>query len=86
MNQESAVMERTVAKDKPKRNDRAVKIEKDLAMMMNYIVDTEFTPHGSVAEYLSSIVRPIVERDYKKAAAAFEARKPKGKPPTDPTD
>lgn len=69
------VLEPRVPTDKPKRDDRAVKIAKDLAVMMNYIVDTDFTGHDSVAEYLSHIVRPIVERDYKKATEAFEQRK-----------
>jgi hypothetical protein len=67
-----------VATPKPKRDDRAVKIARELAVMMNFIVDSGSTEHESVAEYLSTIARPIIERDYEKAQRHFPKPKKGG--------
>jgi uncharacterized protein related to proFAR isomerase len=74
---EPALLEPKVSKEKPKRDDRAVKIARDLAVMMNFIVDAGSTEYESVAEFLSAIARPAVEREYKKALEHFNRRQPR---------
>lgn len=51
-------------KSKTKRNDRAVKIEEELARKAAFIADTQGT---YIAEYLSILLRPLIERDFAKA-------------------
>jgi hypothetical protein len=62
---------------KPKRDDRAVKIARELAVMMNFIVDSGSTEFDTVASYLSAIARPAIERDYEKALQHFVRARPR---------
>jgi hypothetical protein len=56
-------------------DDRAVKIARELWVMMNFIIDSGSTEHETVAEYLSSIARATIERDYEKAQRHFKPKK-----------
>ena len=51
----------------PKRNDKTVKIERDLGTMAGLIAETKGI---STAEYLSKLLRPLIERDWPKAVQA----------------
>ncbi len=59
--------------DKPKRNDKTVKIDRDLATRAGLIADTKGI---SMAEYLSEVLRPIIDRDWPKAVKAAGPRNP----------
>lgn len=48
-------------KAKPKRDDKAAKIARDLVRKAKFIADTKGI---SIAEYLSDKLRPIIERDW----------------------
>jgi hypothetical protein len=63
------------ASPKPKRDDKAVKIARELWVMMNFIIDSGSTEHETVAEYLSSIARSTIERDYEKAQRHFKPKR-----------
>jgi hypothetical protein len=52
-------------RDRPKRDDKAVKIDRSVAMKAKLVADTR---RMSVAEYLSELLRGPVERDWQKAA------------------
>lgn len=61
---------------KPKRNDKAVKIERDLAVKASVIA--EQLGYDSMAEYLSDLLRPLIERDWPKALKTLDHKaKPK---------
>lgn len=60
---------------KPKRDDKVVKIARELWVMMNFIIDSGSTEHETVAEYLSAIARSTIERDYDKAQRHFKVKK-----------
>lgn len=60
--------------NKPKRNDKAVKIERDLAVKAALIA--EQLGFDSMAEYLSSILRPLIEKDWPKALKALDGPPP----------
>jgi hypothetical protein len=53
-----------MAKGRQPRNDKAVKIARDLATKAKVIADTL---EISIAEYLSDILRPHIEKDWPKA-------------------
>ncbi len=50
--------------DKPKRNDKAVKIARDLAIKAKVIAEAKGI---TIAEYLTSLLRPHVEKDWPRA-------------------
>jgi hypothetical protein len=52
-------------RDKPKRDDKAVKIDRGLAMKSKLIAETR---RITVAEYLSELLRAPIDRDWQKAA------------------
>jgi hypothetical protein len=54
---------------KPKRQDKAVKIARDIATKAKLIAETR---GQTVAEYLSGLLRPLVERDWPKAVRQIE--------------
>ena len=61
---------------KPARDDKAVKISRDLAVKAKVIAETRGV---SVAEYLSDLLRPPVERDFPRAMKQLsESRPPAG--------
>jgi hypothetical protein len=49
---------------RPKRDDKAVKIARDLAVRAKMIADTQGI---TIAEYLSGLLRPLIERDFPRA-------------------
>ncbi len=56
---------RTMAKsDKHKRSDKAVKIARDLAVKAKMIAETR---NITIAEYLSGLLRPLIEKDWPRA-------------------
>jgi hypothetical protein len=57
--------------NKPKRNDKAVKIDRDLAVKAKVIADQ--LGFSSAAEYLSGLLRPLIERDWPKALKKLSA-------------
>jgi hypothetical protein len=57
-----ATAEPTMPKSsKPKRDDKAVKIDRGVALKAKMIADTRKI---TVAEYLSDLLRPLVDRDF----------------------
>lgn len=58
--------------DRSKRNDKAVKIERDIAAQAKFIADENDT---TIAEYLSNLLRDAVQRDFDKALRRFAGRK-----------
>lgn len=48
------------------RNDRAVKIASDVAQKAKIVADAKGT---TITEYLSGLLRPLVERDFDPAVA-----------------
>jgi hypothetical protein len=63
-----ALINETMA-DQKKRNDKAVKISRDLAAKAKLIAESKGIP---VAEYLSELLRGPVERDWPKAVKTIE--------------
>lgn len=55
-----------------KRNDKAVKISRDLAVKAKVIAETRGI---SIAEYLTDLLRPMVERDWPKALKKIDQSK-----------
>lgn len=55
----------TLQMPRPKRNDRAVKIENEIAVQAGHVADSMGI---SLAEYLSGLLRTPVFRDYQKTA------------------
>ncbi len=64
----TTLAETTVAESK-KRNDKAVKIAKDLATKAKVIAESRGI---SAAEYLSDILRPRIEKDWPGAIKAID--------------
>ena len=60
-------------KDGPKRDDKAVKIARDLAVKAAIIAESRGVP---MAEYLSDILKAPIERDWPKARDRFGLGKP----------
>ena len=54
---------------KRKRKDKAVKIARDLAAKAKVIADTRGI---SIAEYLSDLLRPLVQKDWPKAVREMD--------------
>jgi hypothetical protein len=50
--------------DKHKRSDKAVKIARDLAVKAKMIAETR---NITIAEYLSGLLRPLIEKDWPRA-------------------
>lgn len=48
---------------KPKRNDASVKLDAEIVRRARLITDHS---GASIAEYLSELLRPLVDRDYKR--------------------
>ncbi len=65
---------------RPKRDDKAVKIDRRLAVKAGLIAETKGIP---LAEYLSTVLAPIVERDWPKAVREVERGKLPGAPPAE---
>lgn len=61
---------------KPPRDDKAVKIERGLAMKAAVIAET--LGYASMAEYLSELVRAPIERDWPKALKKIDRKEPVG--------
>lgn len=59
---------------KLKRDDTAVKIARDLAIKAGLVVRTGVVDSGTIAEYLTGLLRGQVERDYKKARAKLDGQ------------
>ena len=59
-------------KDAPKRDDKAVKIEKALADKAGFIVSRK---GGTMAEYLSDIIRSTIEKDWARTVREMEGGK-----------
>jgi hypothetical protein len=59
-----------MAKGKSARNDKAVKIARDLAMKAKVIAETM---NVSIAEYLSGLLRPHIEKDWPKAVKRMDS-------------
>ncbi len=57
---------------KPKRNDKAVKIARDLATKAKVIAETQGM---NLAEYLTGLLRAPIERDWPKALKHLEDAK-----------
>ena len=60
---------------KKKRDDKAVKYDRDLASKVKYIVDV-LGEYESVAEYLTALTRAQVEKDFARALKKSNAKKP----------
>lgn len=56
--------------DKPKREDKAVKIARDLATKAKVIAETRGL---TIAEYLSGLLRPHIEKDWPRAVKILDA-------------
>ncbi len=56
-----------------RRNDKAVKIARDLATKAKVIAETS-DPQLTIAEYLSGLLRPLIERDWPKALRRLEQK------------
>jgi len=63
---------------KPRRNDKAVKIRRDLAVKAKLIAESKGI---TIAEYLSALLDPHIAKDWPKALSALDK-----KPPSDPGD
>ena len=59
----------------PPRDDKAVKIERDLAVKAGVIA--EQFGFDSIAEYLSALLRPPIEKDWPEALKRLESSRPK---------
>jgi hypothetical protein len=59
---------------KPRRADKAVKIARDLATKAKVIADTR---GETIAEYLSAILRPHIDKDWPKAVKQLDQPPPK---------
>jgi hypothetical protein len=55
--------------DEKKRNDKAVKIARDLATKAKVIAESRGI---TIADYLSPLLRPHIEKDWPKAIKAIE--------------
>lgn len=69
----------TEPKNKPKRNDASAKIDAEIIRKARLITDQRGV---HMAEYLSQLLRPLVERDYqqfKKQLADEDKPKPREK-------
>jgi hypothetical protein len=60
----------------PKRNDKAVKIARDLAMKAKVIAETQGI---TIAEYLSNLLRGPIEKDWPKALKRLDTGESTGK-------
>ena len=67
----SYAAETMTRESKPKRNDKAVKIERRLADKAAVIAKQ--LGYESMAEYLSDLVRPGIEKDWPKALKKLES-------------
>lgn len=54
---------------KKRRDDRAVKIRRDLAVKAKLIADSK---NVTISEYLSGLLEPHIDKDWPKAVAALE--------------
>jgi hypothetical protein len=65
-----ALMERTVSKERSgKRDDKSVKINRDLAVKAKLIAETKGL---TIAEYLSGYLRKLIERDWPEAVRKLD--------------
>lgn len=56
---------------KHKRDDKTVKIERALAVKAGVIAESK---GSTIAEYLSGLLRPLIDRDWPKALGDLERR------------
>lgn len=59
----------TARKKKPKRNDKAVKIDRVIAMKAGLVAESKGQP---LAEYVTEILRGPVERDWARAVRTID--------------